>query len=125
MGGKPDPEPVGTQRLDLRDVLLHRLLTEPGEPAARVRDVQEHEVDPGGVGRLGRRHGLGHAEVVELARRGVAGSEHLPVRPLVLGPHESRGLALRLGEHRLAPRPEVRSRTRVRGARAETCACGR
>ena len=42
------------------------------EPAARVRDEQQDELDPGLRGRLGRGAGLVDAEVVELADRGVA-----------------------------------------------------
>ena len=74
--------------------------------------MQEHELDPSLRGRLGRGERLGDAEIVELADRRVAGGSHLPIRPLVRRPNELRRLPLRLGEHRLAPGPEVACRPR-------------
>ena len=44
---------------------------------------------------------------MELPDCRVARSEHLLVAELVVVAHELRGLALRLGEHHVAPRPEV------------------
>ena len=77
-------------------------------PPRRVGDGQQHELDPGRARRLDRGERLGAADVVELADRRVPGGA------------ASRGTSCRsrsrhavgrerfgLGEHRLAPRPEV------------------
>ena len=50
VGGDADPDPVGAQLLELARYVGHRLLAEALEPAARVGDVEEDELDS----RLGR-----------------------------------------------------------------------
>ena len=108
MGGEPDAETARAAELSTSArYSLDRLLPKAREPAARVGDVQEHELDPRCLGRLGRRERLGDAEIVELADRRVAGGAHLAVASLVRRAHELRRLPLGLREHRLAPRPEV------------------
>ena len=93
--------------LDLGEVRRDRLLPEAGEPAARVGDVQEDELDACRRRGLHRRERLRQAEVVELADRRVARAAHLAIRRFVARPHELGRLPLGLGEHGLAPRPEV------------------
>ena len=78
-----------------------------GQAAARVGDVQEHELDARLRSRLDRGPCLVDAEVVELADRGVARRAHLAVPARVRLAHERRRLPFRLGQHLLAPRPEV------------------
>ena len=69
--------------------------------------MEQHELDPGRSGSLCGCASFGHADVVELAHGRVARSQHLAIAVLVVGPHVIRGLALCLGEHHVAPGPEV------------------
>ena len=84
VGGDADPDPAVPQLLELAEILGHRLLAEAVDPAARVGDVEEDELDSGLRGRLGRRARLLEPEVVELADRGVAGGAQLAVDVHVL-----------------------------------------
>ena len=79
VGGDPDRDPGRAERLDLREVGGDGRLAHAVEPAALVRDMEEHDRDPGVVGRLRGSERLGGAEVVELADRRVPGGEHLAV----------------------------------------------
>jgi hypothetical protein len=97
------------QRVDLREVVEHRALPEAGETPARVGDVQEDELDARSSGGVDRRECLLEPEIVELSDRGEPGRAHLSIHGLVGGADELRSLALRLGQHRVAPRPEVGS----------------
>ena len=71
VGGDPDRDPGGAERLELGQVLGDRVLPEARDAAAQVTRVQADERDPGLLGCLGGRAGLGEAEVVELADRRV------------------------------------------------------
>ena len=108
--GDADPGTRLAEALHLREVLRDRALTKSRQPAARVGDVEEHDLDPDRGAGLDRRASLRNAEVVELADRGVARRAQLAVRLLVRDAHEVGGLPLGLREHRLAPGPEVAAR---------------
>jgi CDP-diacylglycerol--glycerol-3-phosphate 3-phosphatidyltransferase len=107
VGGKPDRDSTPPQRLDLAEVLAHGLLAKARQPTAAVRGEQEHDSDPSLLGRLDGGEGLLEAEVVELADGREAGGPKLPVDLDVLPAHELRRLPLGLGQHQLAPGPEV------------------
>ena len=107
VGGKADADTLGTERLELAEVVGGRLLPHARQAAAPIRREQDDELDPGLDGGLDRRARLGEAEVVELADRGVTAVAHLDVRGRVELADARRRLALRLGEHQLPPRPEV------------------
>jgi hypothetical protein len=110
VGGNPHRDSTPAQLLELLEVRGHRRLTHPLQAAARVGDVQAHEPEPRlGGGLRGRESGV-EAEVVELADRREAGSAHLAVGRGVELEHRPRGLGLGLGQHALAPGPEVASR---------------
>ena len=109
MGGEPDAHARRSERLDLGEIRANRLLAKAGETAACVRDVQHHELDTCGRRRLDGGKCLGQTEVVELSDCGEAGGPHLAVRDLVRRADELRRLPIRLGEHVLAPGPEVSS----------------
>ena len=103
----PTVRPALPEPFDVGEVGRHGRLAHPLETSAAVRDVEADELDPcfgcslgGGKRRL-------DAEVVELADRCVAGGAHLAVRARVELGDRRRRLALGLGEHRLAPRPEI------------------
>ena len=92
VGGDADADPVGSQLLELAQVRGHRLLPEALDPAARVGDVEEDELDPR-LGRgLGRRARLLEPEVVELADRRVAGRAQLAVDVRVARPRRCSGV---------------------------------
>ena len=98
-----------SERLDLGQIGTDRLLSKAGETTACVCHVQHDELDSRGRrGFLGGER-LGETEVVKLPDRGVACGPHLSVRALVRATDEVRRLQFRLGEHVLAPRPEVSS----------------
>ena len=109
MGGDPDGDPALAQALDLAQVLGDRALTHPLQAPPRVRHVEADEGHPGGGGGLGRRERRLEPEVVELADRSEPGGSHLPVRTLVEGTDRVGGLSVDLGQHPLAPGPEVAS----------------
>ena len=110
VGGDPDREARAPQTLDLGEVGGDGRLAHALEPTARVGDVEADELEPGLRGGGGGREGRLDPEVVELPDGGEAGGAHLAVgAPVEL--RDGRGrLALRLREHRLAPRPEVAAR---------------
>ena len=107
VGGEADSDAVLPQRLQLPEILGGRLLAHPRQAAARVGGEEEDEVDARVGGRFGGRARLLEPEVVELADRRVAGVPHLGVRRRVELAHGRRRLPLGLGEHQLAPGPEV------------------
>ena len=109
MGGEPDGDAPAAQVLDLAQVLGDRLLPKARQPAAAVCGEEQHDLDSGLVGGLHRCECLVEAEVVELAHSGVAGGAQLAVDVDVAAAHGCGGLQLRLGEHELAPGPEVRA----------------
>ncbi len=107
VGGDADARAGRAQLLDSAQILRDRVLAEAIEPAARVRDVEQHELDAGLGARLDRRVRLREPEIVELADRRVTGVAHLRVDPRVLRSDVSRGLTPGELEHRVAPGPEV------------------
>jgi CDP-diacylglycerol--glycerol-3-phosphate 3-phosphatidyltransferase len=107
VGGEPDTDVAAAQVLDLMQVVRHRVLPKAREAAAPVRGEQDDDPHTGLLGRLDRRERLGEAEVVKLADRRVPASAELAIDLRVLPAYELGGLALRFGEHRLAPGPEV------------------
>ena len=110
VGGEPDPDPSIAKLLDLAQVLRDRLLAKARKAAACVRDVQQDDGDARGLGCLGGGECLREPEVVEFADCRVARRAHFAVRLLVRRTDEVGRLALRLGEHRVAPGPEVATR---------------
>jgi len=101
---------LGFAPLDLGDVGSHRGLPHPLEPATGIGDVERRVCDPRGVGSLrGGICGL-EPEVVELADRREAGGAHLAVHLPVERAHRLGRLTLRLGQHPVAPGPEVAAR---------------
>ena len=107
VGGDADADACGAELLEPAQVVGDRRLAEAVDAAARVGDVEEHELDARFGRRLGRRVRLGQAEVVELADGGVAGGAHLPVDPGVALADPSRCLTPGQVQHGLPPRPEV------------------
>ena len=120
MGGDADGDTGRTQLLHLPQVVGRRGLAEAVQAAAAVRGEKDDERDSRLVGRLGRGECLLEAEVVELADGGVPGGEQLAVDENVLLPYERGRLAAGLGEHLLAPRPEVTA-ARATAERALEC----
>ena len=110
VGGDADADARRAQFFELREVRRDRLLAEAVDPAARVRDMEEDDLDPRLAGRLDRGVRLGDPEVVELADRGVARLAQLAIDVRVRRAHALRRLPRRELEHRLAPRPEVGAR---------------
>ena len=108
-GATPTRMPRVAQLLELAKVLGDRLLPEAVDAAARVGDVEQHDLDA----RLGRRLGGGvrlrEPEVVELADGRVARVAQLPVDRGVALADTSRCLTPGQVQHGLAPRPEVRA----------------
>ena len=102
-----EPPNQRTQLLELAEILGHRLLAEAVDPAARVRDVEQDELDSRLRRRLGRCPRRLQPEVVELSDRGVAGRPQLAVDLDVARSDVSRCLTPGQVQHRLAPRPEV------------------
>ena len=107
VGGDADPQASAAQLLDLRQVVGRRPLAEPGKAAARVGGQEQGQLDRSLVRGVGRGERLLEAEVVELAHGRVTGCTHLGVRPDVRRAHRVRRLPLGLGEHHVAPGPEV------------------
>ena len=68
-----DPDAGLAKLLQPAQVGGDRRIAEAVEPAARVGDEQQHELDPGLARSLDRRVCLGLADVVELTDRGVPG----------------------------------------------------
>jgi len=110
VGRDTDPEAACSCVIDLAEVGRNRGLTEACEAAASVRGKQEHERDPGLLGRLGGGERLVVPEVVELADGRVPGPPELAIDLGVLAAHELGRLPLGLGEHPVSPRPEVVAR---------------
>ena len=110
VGGEPDGDTAPAEPLDLLEIRRDRRLSHALEPATRIGDVEAHERDPGAVCCL--RGGIRRLEpeVVELADRREAGGSHLAVYPLVERAHRLGRLTLRLGQHAVAPGPEVATR---------------
>jgi len=106
VGGDADARAT-SQLLDLREVFLHGALTEAGETAAPVGGEKQHDLNPRFLGRVDRGEGFVETEVVELAHSRVPGPAKLAIDLDVLAANAVRGLALRLGEHEVAPGPEV------------------
>ena len=77
VGGDADANARAAQLLEASQVLGDRGLAEPVDPAARVGDVEQHELDARLHGRLRGRVRLREPEVVELADGRVARVEHL------------------------------------------------
>jgi hypothetical protein len=67
VGGDADTQAASTQRLELLEILGDRFLPESLDPAARVRDVEQHDLDLYLGSRLGCAERLLEPEVVELA----------------------------------------------------------
>jgi CDP-diacylglycerol--glycerol-3-phosphate 3-phosphatidyltransferase len=107
VGGDADADSCSPQLLQLAKVGGDRFLAEARDPAARVGDVQEDELDSGLGGCLGSRASLLEPEVVELAHGRVADGEQLTVDAYVLPADTLRRLGRRQLHHRLAPGPEV------------------
>ncbi len=107
VGGDADPDPTLAERLDLGEVRRHGRLSRPIEPTAAVRDVQAGEADSRLLGRLRRGEGGVEPEVVELADRRVPRRPHLAVGAHVEVADRGRCVPLRVGEHPIAPGPEV------------------
>src|SRR5207253_3999848 len=100
-------QPATPELLDLTQVRGHGLLAEAGEAAARVGGEEQDDPDARLRRGLGRCERLVEAEVVKLADGGVPGVAELAIDERVLLPNGFRRLPLRLGEHQVAPRPEV------------------
>jgi CDP-diacylglycerol--glycerol-3-phosphate 3-phosphatidyltransferase len=113
VGGEPERDPAAAQLLHLSEVLRDRLLAETRQPSASVSREQENDADPGLLCSVRRGERFVEAEVVELANGRVARGTQLLVDLHVLSADEIGGLALRLGEHQLAPAPEVPSSSRA------------
>lgn len=117
VGGDSDWNPAAAKVLDLAQVLRDRLLPETRQAPASICGEQYDDTDPGLVGGFHRGHGFVEPEVVELADRGVARGTKLAVHLHVLSADQFGRLALSLGEHEVAPGPEVRaSATPAEGA---------
>jgi CDP-diacylglycerol--glycerol-3-phosphate 3-phosphatidyltransferase len=102
-----DANPTCPQLVHLVEVRLRRFLPKPIEPAARVRREEKDNVELGFRGRVDCGKCLVEPEVVELADSGVAGSTQLAVDERILASHAVGRMARSLGEHLVAPRPEV------------------
>jgi hypothetical protein len=107
MRREPDEDAALSQRLDLAQVLGDRALPKPRQSRASVRGQQQDDRNACLRCSVRGRERLGEAEVVELADGRIAGGPQLPVHLEVLAAHGLGRLALRLGQHDLAPRPEV------------------
>src|SRR4051812_45611353 len=104
---EPDGDATSTQVLDLPQVLGCRALAKAGETAALIRSEEDHEGDACLRRRLRSGERLLEAEIVELADRRVARRAELAVDGHILPTHQLGRLALGLGQHSLAPSPEV------------------
>ena len=125
VGGDADGNPAAAQILDLAQVLRDRLLPETRQASASICGEQQDDPDPRLLGSLHRCDRFVEAEVVELTDCRVARGTQLAVHLDVLSPDQLGRLPLRLGEHELAPRPEVRRlRERPRRARWKRVAVG-
>ena len=109
VGGHTDRDTSGSQRLELAEIVRHRVLAEPGDAAAEVARVEADERDAGLLGRLGRCARLVEPEVVELADRRVAVRTQLAVDVDVFAPDLGDRDAFGERDHLVAPRPEVRA----------------
>ena len=95
VGGDADANPVRPQLVELAQIRGHGLLPKTIDPAARVGDVEEDELDSRLGGRLRHRASLLEPEVVKLADGGVARSAQLAVDVDVLPPDTLRRLSCR------------------------------
>jgi hypothetical protein len=110
VGGDADGEPRVAKRVDLLEERGGGRLPGASQTAPRVGHVQHDEGDSRRGCRVGCRSRFRCAEVVELADRRVAGCEHLAVCLGVRRTDALGSLALGLGEHAVAPGPEVAAR---------------
>jgi CDP-diacylglycerol--glycerol-3-phosphate 3-phosphatidyltransferase len=109
VGGQADGDPASAQFLQLPEVQSHRFLPKARQAAALVRREKHDDPDPRLLGRLDSRERFVQPEIVELPDGGVTSEAELPVDLDVLPPHELGRLALRLGQHQVAPGPEIAS----------------
>ena len=91
VGGDTDGGSRRAERLDLLEVRPECGLAHSIEPAALVRDMEQHDRDPGFACRLGRCKRLCGAEVVELSHRRVSGGAHFTIDVRVAIPDGIRG----------------------------------
>ena len=106
VGGDADASVRG-EVFDLLEVRGDSRLPKAREPAARIGGMDEDELHLGVVRRLDRRQPGVVAQIVELADGRVARLAQLTVDGGVERAHGVGCLAGGLGEHRLAPGPEV------------------
>src|SRR5438132_11198003 len=92
VGGDADADTSTPQLLELAQVRRDGLLAEAVDPATRVRDMEEHDLDPRFGCGLRRSVRLRKPEVVELADSGPALGSQLPVDVRVRGAHAHRRL---------------------------------
>src|SRR5919109_113072 len=107
VGGDADAEALRAEPRDVVEVVVDACVPEALDTAARIGGVEEDEADARGGSRLRGGERFVVAEVVELADCGIAGGTHLTVGKLVVSADGLGGLALGLGDHRVAPAPEV------------------
>ena len=109
VGGDADGNPAAAQILDLAQVLRDRLLPKTRQASAPICGEQQDDPDPRLLGSFRSGDRFVEPEVVELTDCRVARGMQLAVHLDVLSPDKLRRLPLSLGEHEVAPRPEVRS----------------
>src|SRR5512133_1509058 len=124
VGGESDTDVAAAQVLDLMQVVRHRVLPKALEAAAPVRGQQDDDLHAGLLGRLDCSERLGEAEVVKLADRRVPASAELAIDLRVLPAYQLGRLALRFGQHRLAPGPEVAAAAAATNGTLERMAVG-
>src|SRR5581483_3321485 len=107
VGGDADPDAGRAKLLDAVQVLGDRGLAEAVDAPARVRGVEQHELDARVVGRGRRLVRLREPEVVELPDRGVAGVAQLAVDGGIARADVSRRQVAGRVQHHVPPRPEV------------------
>ena len=108
-GGRRRRDSAAAQILDLAQVLRDRLLPKTRQASAPICGEQQDDPDPRLLGSFRCGDRFVEPEVVELTDCRVARGTQLAVHLDVLSPDKLRRLPLRLGEHEVAPRPEVRS----------------
>jgi hypothetical protein len=111
VGGTADPDAGIAQLFELAEVVGDGGLAEPLRAAPAVGAEEDDDLHAGGGCRFDRGVGLWEPEVMELADRGIAGRAELAVGLGVVSADKLRRLALGLGDHGVAPRPEVSARS--------------